>query len=395
MRYSCLILLCMFLGVLSLPAQEEHSHGNIVVSDSSHTIIDTIANEARQGFITKVKNVISKERTFIIAPEFGRKPETGFLTGLYYLQLFKLTRELDSASRTSNVEAYFDYTERRQIIAQVRNNLLFKRERFILRGENVYTKFPSLFWGIGQHTTPEMQEAISFEMASITQRLVTKIGSRYFAGLQYHFMKVSNVQHTAGALFDQQSVPGATGSLTSGAGLVFLFDSRDNILNAYKGFYFDASILMNPKVLGGEYEFTNVTIDARKFIPLSRKNVRILALQALVNYNSGNVPFRQMAAMGGDQIMRGYYTGRFRDKILTAAQAEFRFLAWNRIGFTTFVAVAEVGPTFSAFNFNEVHYTYGGCVRFMINKKERLNIGIDTGFGRHTKGLYFNSGEAF
>jgi hypothetical protein len=388
-------LLFFFLFFLSVIL---HSLGQVKDVDSSAVVKDTIGSQGqktRPSLILKIKKFIDKEHRFILAPEFGRKPETGFLTGVYFLRLFRLTSRSDSLTRTSNIEAYFDYTERRQIITEMKNNLIFKKERFILRGESGYTKFPSYFWGVGTQTTPDMKELVSFEMTYSKQRLVTKVDRKFFAGMQYGFMQVSNVQYVQGGVFDQQVIPGRFGSITSGAGLVLLFDSRDNILNAYKGLYIDASFLINRKQLGSQYDYDNVTIDVRKFISLSTTKVRILALQLLVNYNSGNVPWRQMATMGGDQIMRGYYTGRFRDKTILAGQAELRVLAWRKIGFTIFGAVAEVGPDFSTYNWNDVHYTVGICLRYMVNKKERLNIGIDTGFGYQTQGLYFNSGEAF
>jgi len=395
MRHFLLALL-FFLIVFPLFSQEVEQREEINLLDSNIVKIDTASKIAKSTFVSKVKNIIHRENNFIVSPEFGRRPETGLLTGLYYLQLFKLSHKKDSLSRTSNVESYLDITARKQIIVSVRNNLLFKNEKFILRGINIYNKYPSLFWGIGDHSLPSVQELVSYNIISINQKLVMKINKKYFAGIQYNYTNVYNVIHPANDLFVQQSIPGANGSITSGTGLVFLYDSRDNIINSYKGFYLDASFLINQKSFGGQYNYNNVTVDVRKFIPLSKNKVRILALQGLINYNSGaEIPFSQMAVIGGDQIMRGYYTGRFRDKTSIAGQAEFRFLAWRKIGFTVFVAVAEVGPTFSTFDLSGVHYTYGGCFRYMINTKEHLNIGIDTGFGYQTNGLYFNSGEAF
>jgi len=394
MRHVSLVFFFILLRS-QLIAQKEEQRSEIILLDSSLVQRDTSSKLAKVPSISKFKKFISKDRSFVISPELGRKPETGFLWGIYYMQLFRLSHKSDSLSRTSNVESYFDYTARQQILASIKNNIFFNKERFILKGENGYIKFPSLYWGVGNNSPLNSQELISYEMFTITQKLLCKIGHKYFAGAQYHYMDVSNVEYFEGNLFAQQNIPGSTGSINSGAGLVFLFDSRDNIINAYKGFYFEASMLTNPKVLGGQYQYDNITVDVRKYLSVSKKKVRILAFQGLLNYNSGNVPFRQMAAIGGDQIMRGYYTGRFRDNILMAGQAEFRFLVWKNLGFTTFISIGEVGTTFSDFTFKGTHYTVGGCLRFMINKKERMNIGADMGVGHQTNGVYLNFGEAF
>ncbi len=336
---------------------------------------------------------IFKDKSFVIAPEIGEKPETGFSGGIYYLQVFQLSRNADSSTRKSNTESYLDYTAKRQILAQVKNNLIFKNERFFIKGENFFNKFPDLFWGVGNQTTPEMQQSISYNLLSINQRFLGRLGSRYFAGLVYQYVNLNTVQYQKGGTLDTGKISGAGGSITSGVGFDFLYDSRDNILNAYKGLYVEFSSLYNTPSLGGNHFFTNYTLDIRDFINFGGRHV--LALQGLINYNQGDVPFRQMASIGGDMMMRGYYFGRFRDKLMLAAQAEYRFPVWKMIGLTAFVAVAEVAPDFAGLDLSDVHWTTGLCLRVMISKKERLNMGIDSGIGYKTSGLYFNSGEAF
>jgi hypothetical protein len=354
---------------------------------------DTLAKDTiRFPFIHKITGIF-RDKSYVIAPELGRKPETGILGGFFYLQVFKLSKKADTTTRQSNTETYLDYTEKKQVLAQIKNNLIFKNDRFFIKGENFYNKFPDLFWGIGPSTKPEMQQSISYELYSINQRLLTRINARYFAGLVYQYVKLSDVTYSKGGTLDTGNISGAHGSVTSGLGFDFLYDSRDNILNTYKGLMLEFSSIFNQKGMGGDHYFTNYTLDVREFLNLGKR--RILALQGIVNYNLGDVPFRQLASIGGDMMMRGYYYGRYRDKLMIAAQAEFRFPVYKIIGLTTFVSGAEVGPSFSAMNWMDIHYTVGLCLRVMISKKERLNMGIDSGIGQNTSGLYFNSGEAF
>jgi hypothetical protein len=40
--------------------------------------------------------------------------------------------------------------------------------------------------------------------------------------------------------------------------------------------------------------------------------------------------------LGNDQMMRGYYSGRYRDENLMAAQAEIRYRFMNRFGIVAF-----------------------------------------------------------
>jgi hypothetical protein len=336
---------------------------------------------------------IFKDKSYVIAPELGRKPETGVLGGVFWLQVFSLSKHADSATRKSNTESYIDYTEKKQILAQVKNNLIFQNERFFIKGENFYNKFPDLYWGVGDQTKASQQQSVSYDLISINQRLLTRISTRYFAGLVYQYVSLSNVTYSKGGPLDSTKISGYQGSKTSGLGLDFLYDSRDNILNSYKGLYVELSGLFNQKEFGGNHYFNNYTLDIRDFVNFGGRHV--LALQGLVNYNTGDVPFRQLASIGGDMIMRGYYFGRYRDKLMIAAQAEYRFPVWKFIGLTAFVAAAEVEPNFNQLYWPDIHYTVGLCLRIMINKTERLNMGVDSGIGNNTSGLYFNSGEAF
>jgi hypothetical protein len=80
----------------------------------------------------------------------------------------------------------------------------------------------------------------------------------------------------------------------------------------------------------------------RKFLYLSSKSV--LALQGIAGFTFGNTPFRKLEELGGADMMRGYYGGRFTDKCLMAYQAEYRRLLFWRIGMVAFAATGEVAP---------------------------------------------------
>ena len=58
----------------------------------------------------------------------------------------------------------------------------------------------------------------------------------------------------------------------------------------------------------------------------------VFALQAISGNTGGDVPFRMLPLMGNENIMRGYYEGRYRDQHLAAMQGELRLRVWNWIG---------------------------------------------------------------
>lgn len=112
----------------------------------------------------------------------------------------------------------------------------------------------------------------------------------------------------------------------------------------------------------------------------------------------GNVPFNNLALLGGESTMRGYYLGRYRDKNLLAAQAELRWLPFGfskRLGGTLFGSLGTIAPTVSQLQLNQVRWAAGGGIRFLFFQKKDVYLRGDLGFTREGTGLYFSLGEAF
>lgn len=99
--------------------------------------------------------------------------------------------------------------------------------------------------------------------------------------------------------------------------------------------------------------------------------------------------------MGGSRLMRGYYTGRYRDQHYAAFQAEYRALIWWRIGLTAFAAVGDVFKYPENWNARSLKYSFGGGVRFKFSRKDNINIRFDAAWGRETRAIYLGFGEAF
>ena len=102
-----------------------------------------------------------------------------------------------------------------------------------------------------------------------------------------------------------------------------------------------------------------------------------------------------MANVGGDDMIRGYASNRFRDNHFLGAQIEYRFPLWWRFGMVVFTGVGDVYHTPSDIKLNTLKYTTGAGIRLAINTKERLNVRFDYGFGRKSNAFYIMLTEAF
>jgi outer membrane translocation and assembly module TamA len=103
--------------------------------------------------------------------------------------------------------------------------------------------------------------------------------------------------------------------------------------------------------------------------------------------------------MGSDEMMRGYYNGRFRDRNFIAGQTELRYRISQRFGIVGFAATGEVFH--SSFSFNSLLPNYGGGVRYFFDVQKGLSIRMDYGVGEkrpgepRQSGFYVALGEAF
>jgi Omp85 superfamily domain len=332
-------------------------------------------------------------RHVLVLPIIARSIETGWSFGLASASTFHLYKR-DTAIRTSNAQAIALYTTRKQFVAAINGSIYFPGERWIINEQLSYSSFPDEFWGLGKRAPDSSKESYKFKQYYVYLHPQYKIGKDLFLGTVYEFQRVFGVEYPAGGLFDLENVVGRHGYVVSGLGLSLTYDTRNNAFSPDKGvmlqFYFDHF----NSIFGSDYQYTNYVIDLRRFIRVYKGQV--LALQVLGTFNSGEVPLRSLAYLGGSNEMRGYYAGRYRDKNAGVLQAEYRVPLFWRIGAVGFGDAGNVGPELSDINFRHFKYSYGGGLRIALNQSEKLNLRLDYGLAKgNSQGFYLQLGEAF
>lgn len=343
---------------------------------------------------TKSKKTDSSQshiHKFMLLPAVIRTPETNIGFGLASGYFFKTSKK-DSLIRTSNIELVGLYTTRHQVLIEVGANVYFSGEKYILKSHNSYSHFPDKFWGIGNYTS-KYHENYTFEQIYFLPTLQRKIYKSLFIGVNYEFQNVFTVEYLKGGLFDQQNVTGRYGGIISGGGLQIGWDNRNNAFSSSKGGYAQFTYSRFNRLLGSDFTFSIYNLDLRKYIQTIRQQV--LALQFYGNFTEGNPPIRNLSALGGPNVMRGYYMGRYRDKHLIAVQAEYRIPIYKRIGMVVFGGLGEVASTLSQFSFYGLKPSFGSGLRIALKQKEKLNLRLDYGIGYHSTAAYVIVTEAF
>ncbi len=339
----------------------------------------------------EVKSDSTKNGKFRPLPILTYLPETSLAFGCLGVYLFKAGK--DSTSRTSNIDFAAVYTLRHQVIIDPIFNVFTKREKYFIKGSILYAKFPEYFYGIGNETSRDLKEKISYDSFRLNAKVLRKVKKNLFVGLQYQYYNTFNVKFLPNSHFTDKSFYGKRGSVTSGIGPSMLYDSRNSILTPLRGTYLEVSNFFYEKFLGSHLSFMNFTVDVRKYYKITDKS--IIAFQTIINLNYGHVPFKQLALMGGNNIMRGYYAGRYRDKQMVVFQAEYRSHLFWRIGYTLFAGVGYVSAHTVIEELDDTKLAGGVGLRYKLFKEENVNVRMDLGFGNKSTGLYITLSEAF
>ncbi|MEO6884263.1 MAG: BamA/TamA family outer membrane protein [Bacteroidia bacterium] len=333
------------------------------------------------------------KKPFLLFPAITESPETSWGFGGLASYFFKYQKK-DNNLRTSNMNLLGLYTLDKQTIVVASGDIFFPGEKYILKNYFSYSYFPDKFWGIGNNTPDNNVENYTYRQFYIHPEFMKKIYEQFFVGISYELQRVIDLDYTANGLFDQENVVGRFGGTTSGLGLIAAFDNRNNAFWPTKGQFAQMTYTVFGSVLGSTFNYTNYLLDMRKYVTIYEDQV--LAGQIVCNINNGNVPVRSLASLGGSDMMRGFYQGRFKDNDLVAGQAEYRVPVWWRFGLVGFFGLGEVSHTIQDITINELKYTAGGGIRYAINSSEKLNMRLDYGITQQEQGVfYFNIAEAF
>ncbi len=342
-------------------------------------------------------NKLGKRRKLFAFPAMIYSPETTLAFGGAGNYYFKIGH--DTTVRTSYIQALALYTLRQQTVLGMESTIFFHNERYILKTKASASYFPDRFWGLGNNSQEADMEHYTVGQFYLFPQLLRKMYKRLFLGLAYEIQNVFTFEYGSGrppgtSIFDTQNVNGRYGSLVSGLGLVALWDGRDNAFSPSKGFYFSYYINNFSSALGSDFNFFTHSVDIRRYYTVAENQV--LAFQFVLNSNNGTVPVRSMSNIGNNSIMRGYYEGRYTDNNFIAAQVEHRFHLIGSFGMVVFAAAGRVGmKPGDLFTFQGLKPSLGSGLRYAIDKKEKLNLRLDAGFGHHSSGVYFNITEAF
>ncbi len=319
-------------------------------------------------------------------PSIFHTPETSWGMGAILLGYHS---PKDSLTRKSNLQLFLDATLLKQMSFQSDFNIFTAKNKYFIRGSHDLSKFPEFYFGIGNSNELSDHCLINIAYFDLKVDVYRKYKKQTYFGVKFHHQNLAQIDkpiEQAGLSINDM------GYVSTGLGMGFLKDKRNNMLNPTEGHYLETKLMKyfdHTHMTGG---FMNFMVDARYYKSFKKTtlNTNLYAVN-----NAGTVPFRMMPGIGGARFLRGYYAGRYRDNNMALFQAEVRRPIFWRIGIAAFSGIGQVYAKSSEFGINRFHYNYGGGLRFQIHKNSSANIRIDYGRTKDSDGFYIVFGECF
>lgn len=349
------------------------------------------------GFLSADEADDSYQPHWVVLPFVSYTPETSVMFGGMTMYQFK-PGYADAGTRPSNMILSGNYTLNRQLMIEFTPNIIFDEEHLILDGRYEYSFFPENYWGIGPKTPDNAEIDIQYRMFDFYQTFLFKSGSALHIGPKLRWSRLYNMSLPAEFIQPDGDLTKdklSEGSSLAGFGFSIRNDRRNSLTTPTENHYLELTGLMYPKFTGSSHPHTSWLIDARRYVDLRGDQNSVLAFHLRSRITTGEPPFQEYSLIGGREIMRGYYEGRFRDQNAAQVQAEFRQHLQGRFGFTLFAAAGEVWGRFDEISFSNPKYSAGGGIRFNFNPEDTINLRIDYGISPHGRGLYITIGEAF
>ncbi|NBQ52806.1 MAG: hypothetical protein EBU49_04410 [Proteobacteria bacterium] len=339
----------------------------------------------------------------LILPGVFSTPETGFGGGA---GLFILDHPIESeqGSKANAMKIGAIYTEKKQFVLRGSLEKYVNGDRDLITVSVMGQKYPDAFFGVGGNTLVKDEEKYISYAWEAQVRFLREITARVYLGTQA-VLSNERIEHLKpGGFLDRQTdqnehpVTGISPFKLGGMGLLARVDTRDDYQDPVRGHYIEGSAMFRRHEFGSTYQFNTSTIDGRWFFPLAASsNPPRLAFQFLAISNNGSPPFQALAQLGGRDILRGYFLGRYRDRDLLALQSELRVPLGGKWGAVGYAAAGNVARTWEGMRAAEFKPAAGIGVRYRISDVQKVNLRLDLTWGRETPNpsLYLSLAEAF
>lgn len=337
-----------------------------------------------------------QEEGFALAPIQIYQPVTEEGAGIALEYKYHLDQQNKAASSSATALGGF-ITGNRSWGAGISQRLYFRDDQWRARGSASYADVRYNYYGIGTAAG----EAGGYHGISVlldqrgvgtAAEILYRFGGLWYAGPLYRFVRTKST-FRPNPEFPPSQNPTDLDTHVASLGPRITRDSRDAVDYPREGSLFDLRAGFFGKDVGSALHYQTYNVSYSKYMSVAPHQV--LAVRGATCFTRGSTPFFDECLLSASENLRGYRASRYRDDNMLASQAEYRWEAWNRLGFVAFAGAGEIGPKFQDFTTGNILPGGGAGVRYRITTESHVNLRFDYAWGKSSREAYFFIGEAF
>lgn len=356
------------------------------------------------------------QRSWALLPQIGFGPATGLLGGAKFVD-----RDMFGNRSTFDVEALYSQNSQRKVRLTFATPPLWDDRLLVLfRGQ--YVKDPQRrFWGLGNNDQGSVPASVNgLEDIRVGMTIAFRPFERLSLNIEsgWRRVNISDGIGLDGLPFTTDAFPdltGIEGGDVSPLALSLVWTSRDDIFHPTEGWRLILKALHTNRDLGSDFEFTQFIGDLGFVYSFFEDNLQFAARangEQILGPDQA-VPYWELANLGGDDTLRGFFPQRFYGTGRVVVNTELRFPiadfsffdVWRvRVGG---VAFGDTGRVFisdeavraqegnaAGAEVNRYRWDYGAGVRISLSRA--LVARIDVGFSEEETALvYLAFGQTF
>ena len=329
----------------------------------------------------------------VILPVIGYTPDTSVMLGAVAIRFFYLD-EPGPEARPSTFSPTFIYTLNSQIMVFMGTDLNWDGGRSHAGIFPNYMKFPDQYYGIGRDVSLDDEEDYTPEQINLELKYDREVLGHLRPGLYYRIQRHRLAEVDPDGVLAGDSVLGVDNSTVSLPGISLAWDTRDNLWSPSRGLWMQVNARTSSGSFGSDFSFNQIIADFRGYLTLGKNSV--LAAQLLGTGLDGDPAFFSLPVLGGEDGLRGYRGGLYRDKTRALGRIEYRRDRMvGRFGGVLFAGIGDVAPDVGRLTLAGNLWSAGFGVRYLWDEAEKLKIRLDFGWGNGDSGFYLTLGEAF
>ena len=267
--------------------------------------------------------------------------------------------------------------------------LTFAEDRWRYRGGAAKVDVNHKFYGVGGLLTDGQRDiGYTLDGWASSQQILRRLGDTN------HYLALSWIYLDLDTRFDSGREKPIIASpesrvRSSGLGLSWEYDGRDNIFTPNNGVLAAIDTLFYSPSIGSDEKFETYRAHVFAYAPLG--NSFVLSGRLDGRAARGDVPFYQLPYID----MRGIPAARFQDENAAVAEAELRWNITPRWALIGFAGVGRVWGRGGSFSEADNETSKGVGFRYQISRRLGLYAGLDYAWGPDDRVFYIQVGSAW